>query len=161
MTKKHALSIAALVFAVIGSVAFSVSVGAAAPTSATGAGTLTILGELRNFAFTASTNKDITKGQAQLNNRDQDAIDHIDIDCMRVVGNQAVISGVITKSNTGQEGNTGVFTVEDNGEGKNASPDRLSLVFFYAPQPPGTLCTVFPFASFPTSPIEGGNIQVH
>jgi len=134
---------------------------AAGPTSATGAGTLTILGELRNFAFTASTNKGITKGQAQLNNRDQDAIDHLDIDCMKVVGNKAVISGVITKSNSGQEGNTGVFSVEDNGEGNHAASDRLSLVFFYPPQYAGTLCTFFNPGDFPTSEIEGGNIQVH
>src|SRR6478736_2118047 len=108
MSKKPALVFAVLLFAVIGYTALSVSsVVAAGPTSATGAGTLTILGELRNFAFTASTNKGITKGQAQLNNRDQDAIDHLDIDCMKVVGNKAVISGVITKSNSGQEGNTG------------------------------------------------------
>jgi hypothetical protein len=138
-----------------------VSASAAGPTSATGAGTLTILGELRNFAFSAITAPDGTvQGQAQLNNRQQSAIDHLDIDCMRVVGNTAVISGVVTSSNSGQAGNTGVFAVQDLGEGKNAQPDRLSLVYFYAPQYAGTLCTFFSFADFPTSPIQGGNIQV-
>jgi hypothetical protein len=121
---------------------------------------LTILDELRNFGFTAIANKGVVKGQAQLNNRDQDAMAHLAIDCMTVVGNQAVISGVITKSNAGQEGNTGVFAAEDNGEGAHASPDRLSLVFIYGPEYAGNLCTFFTFANFPTSPIEGGNIQV-
>ena len=79
---------------------------------------------------------------------------------MKVVGNTAVISGVVTSSNTGQTGNTGVFTVQDNGEGKNAAPDRLSLVFFFGPEFAGNLCTFFTFADFPTSAIEGGNIQV-
>ena len=160
MTKKPALAIA-LLFAVIGSAALSVSsVGAAGPTSATGAGTLTIFGELRNFGFTAIDQKGIVKGQAQLNNRDQDAKSHIDIDCLRVYGNQAVISGTITKSDTGQEGNTGLFIVEDNGAGHNALPDRLSLVYFYGPEYAGILCTLVGPGFLPTSPIEGGNIQV-
>jgi hypothetical protein len=136
------------------------SARAAGPTAATGAGTLTILGELRNFSFSAILANGTVQGQAQLNNRQQDAVDHLDIDCLKVVGNTAVVSGVVTRSNSGQLGNTGVFAVQDNGEGNNAAPDRLSLTFFYGPQYAGTLCTFFTFADFPTSPIQGGNIQV-
>jgi len=136
------------------------SVRADGPTAATGAGTLTILGELRNFSFSAISTNGTVQGQAQLNNRQQNAVDHIDIDCLKVVGNTAVVSGVVTSSNSGQQGNTAVFAVQDNGEGKNSPADRLSLAFFYGPQYAGTLCTFFTFADFPTSPIQGGNIQV-
>ena len=82
-----------------------------------------------------------------------------------MVGNTAVISGVITKSNTGLEGNTGVFAVQDNGEGANAAPDRLSLVFFYGPQYAGAnrQCTASrtrgDVLSFNESAADGGLTQ--
>jgi len=161
MRKSPALALLSMLLAAIAIAALPVrSAVAAGPTSATGAGTLTVLGELRNFGFSAVAVHGTIQGQAQLDNRGQNLTDHLDIDCLKVVGNTAVISGVITKSNSGLEGDTGVFAVQDNGEGNNAAPDRLSLVFFYGPQYAGTLCTFFTFNNFPTSPIEGGNIQV-
>ncbi len=99
--------------------------------SAGGAGHFEITGDLRTFSFTAITSPDgSVKGQAQLFNRDQDVRLHMDIDCLRVVGNIAYVSGVITHSTTpAQVGLRGLFSAQDNGEGANAPPDRLSLVF--------------------------------
>jgi len=51
-----------------------------------------------------------------------------------------------------------VFQVIDNGEGKNAPPDLISLTFFFGIGPPPG-CTGF--GIFATIPIEHGNLQVH
>jgi hypothetical protein len=131
------------------------------PTSSTGNGQLTAGGELRTFAYTAITGPDGNiKGQAQLFNRAQGNKIHISINCLNVVGNTAVVGGIIVKSTGGAFDNwTGVFAVEDNGEGNSDPADRLSLTFPYPPGS-GVTCFTFPFASFPSMPIEGGNIQV-
>jgi hypothetical protein len=129
--------------------------------SASGHGNLTVVGELRTFSFNAITQHDgSVSGEAQLNNRSSGQKIHMAINCLSVVGNTAVASGVVTISDpTGLEGFTGVFAVQDNGEGKNSPGDRISLVFLFSP-PTTVDCTTFTFADFPTSPIEGGNIQV-
>lgn len=125
--------------------------------SAGGGGHFEITGDLRTFSFTAITERDgSVKGQAQLYNRDQDVRLHMDIDCLRVVGNIAYASGVITQSTTpAQVGLRGVFSAQDNGEGANAAPDRLSLVFSAAFA--ANVCRTFSPA--PTNAIDG-NIQV-
>lgn len=128
--------------------------------SASGHGNLTTVGQLRTFSFTAVTHKDgSVTGEAQLDNRGQGQKIHMAIDCLSVVGNTAVVSGIVTISDpTGLEGVTGIFAVQDNGEGSKATArDRISLVFFFTT---GEDCTTFPFGDFPTSPIQGGNIQV-
>jgi len=131
------------------------------PTSSTGNGQLTAGGELRTFAYTAITGPDgNVKGQAQIFNRAQGNKTHSSINCLNVVGNTAVVGGIVVKSTGGAFDNwTGVFAVQDNGEGNSDPADRLSLTFVYPPGS-GVTCYTFPFASFPTMPIEGGNIQV-
>lgn len=132
-----------------------------APTASTGNGQLTVGGELRTFAYTAITGPDgNVKGQAQLNNRATGNKLHSSINCLNVVGNTAVVSGLIVRSTGGAFDNwTGVFAVQDNGEGGSDPADRLALTFLFPPGS-GVTCFTFPFAAFPTAPIEGGNIQV-
>lgn len=107
------------------------SAGGNSGPSANGAGHFDILGDLRTFSFHANEAKDgSVSGQAQIHNRNQDVASHIVVNCLRVVGNTAYVSGVISKSsNTLLEGTGAVWSVRDNGEGANAPPDRISLAF--------------------------------
>jgi len=51
----------------------------------------------------------------------------VDLDCLRVNGNQAAMSGVITASSVAQlVGTRAILSVEDGGEGKKDSPDKFS-----------------------------------
>lgn len=51
----------------------------------------------------------------------------VDLDCLRVNGNQAAMSGVITASSVAQlVGTRALLSVEDGGEGKNAARDKFS-----------------------------------
>src|SRR5260370_35658385 len=54
----------------------------------------------RTFSFNAETRSDgTTVGHAELINRFSGTIVHIRIDCLRVLGNVASISGQVTKTN--------------------------------------------------------------
>jgi len=131
--------------------------------SATGAGTITINGDLRTFSFTAHRDSSHnSRGQAELFNRSSGLRVHLAINCLSVAGNVASMSGTVAESNlTGEPFGAGSpfwFQVIDNGEDKNAQPDLISLViFFFGPQ--GVPCTS-PLVPA-TTPIEGGNVQVH
>jgi hypothetical protein len=129
--------------------------------SASGHGNLTIAGELRTFSFTAVTHKDgSVTGEAQLDNRAQGVKLHLAIDCLKVVGNTATVSGTVTEVSGPtviQVGWKSVFRVTDNGEGGKSAPDTISLVFSFAP--PAFIDCHSNF-SVPMMPIEGGNIQV-
>jgi hypothetical protein len=105
---------------------------AKAPSKATGHGdfTPTTDNQVRAFSFGAiQQDNGRVAGQAELHNRATGDFVHIDIDCLRVVGNTAFVSGTVTKSS-----NTDmvplesivVFEAIDNGEGINSPPDRLS-----------------------------------
>jgi hypothetical protein len=124
--------------------------------SATGSGHLTLGDDLRTFAFSAVERSDGTvTGQALLQARLVDATGHIEIDCLNVVGNVALISG------TGRDGTTRAFAVEDNGEGGTASPDRITLVFSGPFFTPGVCMVLTPADAAPLlMPIEEGNVQV-
>lgn len=51
----------------------------------------------------------------------------VDVDCVRVQGNRAALSGLVKESNVATYvGRRMVLTVEDGGEGKNAAPDRYT-----------------------------------
>jgi hypothetical protein len=150
-----------LMVVVLAAVGLADGARAAGPAAATGSGQLTTGGELRTFAFSAITGPSgNVNGQAQLINRAQGTKIHSQINCLSVVGNTAVVGGIVTSSTNGAYDNwTGVFAVQDNGEGSSDPADLLSLTFLYPPGS-GVTCHTFPFASFPTSPIEAGNIQV-
>ena len=97
--------------------------------SVQGNGVLTYIGGVRNISF--------------------------DINCLNVDGNHAIMSGVTTRDNQfpENEGNPFWFEVFDNGEGKNADPDQMSLYFWTA-----ATCEI-DFA-VDLYDIEGGNVQV-
>jgi len=51
----------------------------------------------------------------------------VEIDCLKVDGNRAVLAGVVKESNVGAYiGRRMLLTVEDGGEGANAPPDRYT-----------------------------------
>jgi hypothetical protein len=131
--------------------------------SATGSGHFSEGGALRTFSFSAITHADGTvSGNAEINNRGipntTAGTSHIAIDCLQVVGNTAYVSGTITDSTVpGLVGDSGVFSVQDNGEGSNSPPDLISLASFYLPFP--QLCQVVHPA--PTISIDAGNVQIH
>lgn len=137
-------------------------------------------GELRNFAFSAIKDADgDVHGQAQLNNRDIPVKDHVEVTCVNVYHDTvnglpakvAVIGGHITKSESKASpapigfpfdvGTPVSFAVVDNGEGKDAPPDLMTLEFPQGPPPdqggPEATCTVPPG---PFYQVEKGNVQI-
>jgi len=51
----------------------------------------------------------------------------VDVNCMKVVGNRAVLSGQVKESSVSSYvGRQMLLTVEDGGEGNNAAPDRYT-----------------------------------
>jgi hypothetical protein len=134
---------------------FVPGVSMANPPSATGNGDFMLGGELRTFSFSAiqQPNGNVA-GQAEVHNRAMGTVVHMDINCIVFLpNNTVVVSGTITKNSPNPPnlvGLSGVFQAQDNGEGTNSSPDRLSLVV------PGD-CTTTPPALMD---ILHGNIQV-
>ena len=126
---------------------------------ATGGGTTEELGEKSTFVFNAVQHKDGTvNGHLIYKLRGADVSIHMDIDCLNIIGNQATMSGTVTKV-TGDapafifEGQRAVFKAQDNGEGGDAAPDLISDLFLFT----GATCNnPFPV---PYLPIDG-NIQV-
>ncbi len=131
--------------------------------SATGSGHIDVSGELRTFTFNAGTDSSgVTSGQTEAHSRNAGVSWHGTIDCLEVLGNVATMSGVVTDISPATPpffavGSHIVFQVIDNREGFNASPDLISLTFFFGPADPG--CTGL--GVFATTPVEQGNVQVH
>jgi hypothetical protein len=132
--------------------------------SATGSGHMVRPdGTFRSFSFSARRYADGTSdGQLQLNSRSFDVVVHIRIDCLRVVGNVAHMSGRITRINNPEEGDVGELNrveVRDNGEGNDAPPDQVSTI----PANPGdadpTTC-VDPPTNATIRTVQRGNVQV-
>ena len=141
--------------------AAATSVAAAGNPSATGGGTTEEAGKKSTFVFNAIEHKDGTvNGHLVYQFRGADVFIHMDIDCLNIFGNQAVLSGTVTKvTGTGANlfpfifvGAPATFQVEDNGEGNNAPPDQISDLFFGVPD-----CHNFTTTTY--LPISG-NIQV-
>ncbi len=127
--------------------------------SASGHGNIDQGGDLRTFSFHAREGRGgAVTGSVTLHNRQSDTFIKADIDCMVISGNIARMSGRITKSsNEAFEGATGIFQVEDNGEGANSPPDGMSLFAIFAPTSTADCNnTGAPILL----PIEGGNVQV-
>ena len=101
--------------------------------SATGSGHMVRPdGTFRSFSFSAERHADGTvNGELQLNSRGFDVFVHIKIDCLRLDGSTAYMSGRITHSSNLAEGVPGElnrWAVQDNGEGAGASPDMVSSI---------------------------------
>jgi hypothetical protein len=128
--------------------------------SAGGAGHITFGSSHEHISFNAVKAADGTvTGRAQVTDMTASGLVsmRIEINCLNVVGNVAIVSGIVTRSNREElVGLEGVFEAVDNGEG-NDPPDLLSLVNLHEVGV-GTDCTVP--AEFDLAPLEGGNIQV-
>ena len=108
---------------------------------ATGGGTTEEGGEQSTFVFNAVQHKDGTvTGQLVYHLRTADLTIHLDVDCLAIVGNRATTGGETRKvaGNTAAYpyvvvGAPAVFQVEDNGEGGDAPPDRISDLTYVQP----------------------------
>lgn len=137
--------------------------------SATGSGHLEFTTDgvtaWRTFAFEATkANDGSATGEAQIDNRSVPGRLHIQIDCLNVIGNIAVISGTITSSTEAgvPAGASSIFGVQDNGEGAASAPDRITQQFANS----GLVCTdITPsnvgLFTYLLRDVEAGNIQIH
>jgi hypothetical protein len=135
---------------------------AAAQGLATGSGHTLVDGRLRTFSFTGREEPDgAVRGTAVIDNRAVGETFQVDIDCMVVAGDIAVMSGVVSRHTDERAvGLTGIFGVLDAGEGSGAT-DAASQVFFFRP---GTVTCrdIDPAGSIDLAvPIVAGNVQVH
>ena len=130
--------------------------------SATGSGHMVRNGFYRTFSFSARKYSDGTsKGELQLHSPEFDVVVHLEIDCLRVIGNRAHMSGVITYTSNPDEGFVGEhnrLVVEDNGEGPAAPPDLVSGI----PANPGNVNTETCLTNtlVPNRVVQHGNVQV-
>jgi hypothetical protein len=155
--RKVLAALAALGVTVFVASALAESVGV----SAAGSGHVTIDGANRTFSFTVERSADGTvRGELEIHARQNDAFGHLRIDCLRRVGNTVYASGRVTQASIPVVGATGIFAVQDNGEGENAPPDRMSFLLVEGLDftDPTLDCTN-------TSPplelnVERGNVQV-
>ena len=75
----------------------------------------------------------------------------IDINCVKIVGNTATLSGLVTHSNKkSMVGQEGVFQIVDNGS-KKGTPDMASLINFHQPGT-STDCNA---GEFDLTPVKG------
>lgn len=165
-----AISVAlALVIGMTATVAWAVTPGE----SASGHGALaTADGKKRQFTFNAQRHADGTvSGHAVLINPEFTGANgrspyqlHVDISCLQIVGNIAIMGGMTSRTNDPSLVDAVFFTVQDNGEGRGAPRDRISRVFFWD-DIPATIgdpqaCLLTDPLDFPLEEIENGNIQV-
>ncbi|HYT79712.1 MAG TPA: hypothetical protein VEQ37_10740 [Actinomycetota bacterium] len=130
--------------------------------SASGFGQVHLGLPFRNFAFSATKSADGTaSGNAQLENRATGFRGHIAIDCLNVLGNTAVMSGVVISSTSPNipVGSDAFFAVQDNGEGPNAPPDEITSAYFFLGIPCTYVTDPAQLALFFYT-IETGEIQV-
>jgi hypothetical protein len=136
-----------------------ISAAAKGNPSANGGGTTIEGGQKSTFVFNAVKQKNgSVNGHMVYHFRSSDLTIYMTINCLKITGNNAVLSGVVTKV-TGTApayifvGQKAVFKVVDNGQGKGASPDLISDVILFS----GANCMTS--APSPYLPIQG-NIQV-
>ena len=85
---------------------------------------------------------------------------HVAIDCLNVVGNGAVVGGVITHGTfegVDVSGQRALTAVVDNGTSANGPPDQLSFSFFPTG---GASCTNFVPGNFPLFNLTRGQVTV-
>lgn len=130
---------------------------------ATGHGNLIIEGKLRTFTFNARILKNgMTAGNLVVKNRDLGVRVKTKIDCLRIVGNQATMSGFITQVNGDPEliGDNIWFRGEDNGERQRNIADRITLVIAGLDEPGDPEDCQDDFDELELMNIKAGNIQV-
>jgi hypothetical protein len=145
--------------------------------SASGHGTLVVQNEdgenkNRQFSFSAHRRSDGTvTGSATLINPAFSGNSsnpapyqlHVDIMCLRIVGNIAIMGGTTKRTNDPNLVDAVYFSVQDNGE-PGREQDRISRVFFFDDDPATTgnpqLCQLTGPTDFPLEVIVRGNVQV-
>jgi hypothetical protein len=118
---------AALLLTLILALTIGSVVTASAPSGASGSGKFSN-GADRIFSFaTVQSGPDYpATGQGQLVRTDAQIRIHFAVDCLRVEGNTAYVSGKVTNSNLWGAGWPVWFKVVDNGEGGSATPDQMT-----------------------------------
>jgi hypothetical protein len=119
----------------------------------------------RTFAFEARKYADgSASGQAQIDNRALDQRLHIQVDCLNIIGNTAVMSGTLTEASGAgiSVGDSAIFAAQDNGEGAVAPADRVTKSF----ENSGLVCTdITPanigFYTYLLNDVQAGNVQIH
>lgn len=120
---------------------------------------------LRTFSFNARKYENgVVAGEYQLKNRNQDVTEHGDITCLSVSedGSRAWLGGIIERNDPleGIEGSEITFLVEDNGQGRNADPDKLSFRTTFEPGGAAIICRD-QVSNLALNEIEKGNITIH
>lgn len=108
----------------------AVSAGPAGP-YASGYGNLITSGSLRTFSFHArELNNGNVTGSLVLKNREMCIRVKAAIDCLDINGNEATMSGIVTQQNGIDDllGEEVWFRVQDNGEGRINSADKITLL---------------------------------
>jgi hypothetical protein len=144
--------------------AFATTAAAALGASASGSGSIHFGSSAESLSFSAMQQVGtLASGHAVI--RDLTAAGEVtvmvDVNCLNVIGNIAVVSGTVVRSSNPTAvpvGDTAYFAVQDNGEGGSAvGPDLMTLANFYAPGT-GPDCNAVGDLDF--APIESGNFQV-
>ena len=131
---------------------------------AEGGGTVAEGGEKSTVAFSAVRHPDGTvTGHLVYRYRAGDASFRLDVDCLDVAGNRAVLGGRVAAVSGDvppfiTEGLEAVVQVEDNGEGADAPPDRVSDLLVLVFDRTGDCHTLAPETP-PRLPLRG-NVDV-
>jgi hypothetical protein len=132
---------------------------ATAPEAAWGVGTVVFARTIEDLAFNARRTTVplmpfAATGDAYFNDRTARVRGHIKVNCLRVTGNTATISGKVTESNDPTiVGFEGLFTVQDNDPQKRGRPADQSSTVLLHEVGVGPDCAVF--SEFDLVPFRG------
>ena len=125
---KRVVAVAALALATAAPAA------AAAGASASGSGTVLFGNTIEHIAFTAQQlTGTAATGEATIIDASAGVRVHVDVNCLNVIGNYAIVSGVVTQSSDPTAvpvGSEAIFAVVDSGQG--GGRDFASIANFYA-----------------------------
>ncbi len=102
--------------------------------SVNGHGNLVFDGALRTFSFHAQKRRSGESiGNLLLINRSIGVRNNAEIDCLRVNGDEAFLSGFITQDSLDESfvGATIWFHIKNNGEGRGDPADQMTLLYLY------------------------------
>jgi hypothetical protein len=114
-------------------ISFMVMAAALAASSIKGSGTINFGASTEHYTINTTG----SSGRVTFNDRtvSGNVNGTIDVNCVRIVGNEATISGIVRQSNRKSiEGFEGLLQIRDNGKGrgKNGGPDMGSPILFHA-----------------------------
>jgi hypothetical protein len=114
-------------------ISFVVMAAALAASSIKGSGTINFGASTEHYTINTTG----SSGRVTFNDRtvSGNVNGTIDVNCVRIVGNEATISGIVRQSNRKSiEGFEGLLQIRDNGKGrgKNGGPDMGSPILFHA-----------------------------